>query len=80
MIVMDADTDEIASGNPQGLRQKTHLRSFGNIDGVERVMAPCESAHLDHQRSGLVSGHYVDLSAAHADVAGDDRKAMTDQE
>ena len=77
---MNADTDEVASSNPQGLRQKTYPGSLGSIDRVERVMAPGESAHLDHQGSGLVPGHYIDFPAANADVAGDDRKAVTNQE
>jgi hypothetical protein len=80
MIVMDADTDEVAAGDLQGLRQTAHLGSLGSIDCVERVMAPGESADLDHQGSGLVPGHDVDFPAAHADISGGDRKAVTDQE
>jgi len=77
---MDADTDEVASSNPQGLRESAHLGLFGNVDCVERVMAPGESAHLNHQRSGLVLGHYVDFPAADADISGDDREAMADKD
>jgi hypothetical protein len=80
VVVMDADTDEVASNNPQGLRESAHLGLFGNVDCVERVMAPGESAHLDHQRSGLVLGHYVDFTAADADISGEDREAMADED
>jgi len=73
MVVVDADTDEVASSNPQGLRETTHLGLFGNVNCVERVMAPGESSHLDHQRTGLVLGHYVDFPAADANISGDDR-------
>lgn len=79
VVVVDADTDEVTSGNPHRLRQTANLGTLGSIDCVERVMAPGESAHLDHQRSGVVPGQNVDLPATNPDVAGDDRKAMTEQ-
>ena len=77
---MDADTDEVASSNSQGLRETAHLGLLGNVNCVERVMATGESAHLDHQRSGLVLGHYVDFTAADADISGDDREAMANED
>jgi hypothetical protein len=80
VIVVDADTDEVTSSNPQGLSETTHLNLLGNINRVERVSAPGQSAHLDHQRSGLVLGHYVDLPAVDANISGDDREAMAEKD
>jgi hypothetical protein len=77
---VDADTDEVASSNPQGLSETTHLNLLGNINRVERVMAPGEGAHLDHQRCGPVLGQYVDFPAADTDISGDDREAIADKD
>jgi hypothetical protein len=77
---MYADTDEVASSNPQCLGEATHLGPLGNINRVERVIATGESAHLDDQRSGLVPGEYVNFPAANADISGNDCEAIAEEE